>query len=366
MPSGNGGQIAFAKVASLYSTVNTINIWANFSSETLEHKLAELSETSINGRRDQPNAYKGIDSGAGDIVIEPNPNFLGHLLTSWYGSAVYTSSTVCGVTSTGANSSQFAGAQVNYHRFQPSQTAWSGFTYLEPYNVMVYRDVGSAWLFQGSIIPSLKFDLKAGALLKVTATVMARQVNLIQRTAAIQSLVSSGGRPWVWDQASVELSTDTSCANLAAATNFEELTLGFDLPHTGVTLLNGTKNYGEFQPSNFRTLKIDGTMSFRDQASYLTFKAYEAVRLRATLLNVNSLLLLGNPASADQTLFQGYFGLRFHVPSMIFTSWSAPMPGPNRISVKFAARAQYSESEGFSSVAELINVVNSAAYTTTY
>jgi hypothetical protein len=364
MASGNGGQVAFAKIGSLYTDVNTVNQWGNFVSETVEHKLNEVVEGSINGRRDAPNSYKGIDHADGDLVFEPNPNVIGMFLKAWFGT--YTSSTVTGATSSGANSTFYAGAQQSFHRFTPNQSAFSDRTFLEPYNLMIYRDVTSAWLHKGVIFPSLKFDIKAGALAKATATVMGRQTDRIQRTAAIQSLVSSGGRPWIWDMASIELSTDTTTANLAARTDFEELNIVMDLPHSGIALLDGTKRYAEFVPTNFRSIKIDGTMSFRDQTAYDAFVAYEARRLRVTMLNVNSALMLGNPASLDATSFLGYFGLRFIFPQMKFTSWSAPISGPNRITAKFAAKAEYNEAEGISAVAELNNVANSAYYTQTY
>lgn len=364
MASGNGGQFAFSKIGSLYRDVNTVNLWGNFVSETLEHKLSELVEGSISGRRDQPNSYKGVDDGQGDLVFEPNPNVLGHFLKSWYGTLV--SSTVTAATSTGANSGQFAGAAQNFHRFTPNQNSFSDRTFLEPYNFMIYRDVGSAWLFKGAIVPTLKLDIQAGQLVKATASIMARQVDRIQRTAAIQSLVSSGGRPWIWDMASIELSTDTSTANLAARTDFEQLAFTFSLPHVGVSLLDGTKKYGEFSPSDFRKLTIDGTMSFRDQTAYDRFIAYEQARLRVTVLNVNSLLFLGNPASADVSAFLGYPGMRIHIPAMKFTAWSAPITGPNRITAKFTAKAEYSESEGISSAFDLINIVSSTDLTSTY
>lgn len=364
MSSGNGGQIGFAKIGSLYSDVNTVNIWGNFVSENLEHKLDELKEASINGRRDEPNSYKGIDHGDGDINFEPNPNMVGHLLKAWYGT--YAASLVTAASSAGANSTVFSGSPQVFHRFTPSQAAFSDRSFLEPYNVMMYRDVGSAWLFKGTIIPTLKFDIQAGQLAKATASVMARQVDRIQRSAAIQSLVSSGGRPWIWDMASIEYSSDTTSANLAANTNFEQLTITFDLPNEGVIALDGTKRYAEFAPNDFRSTKIEGTMSFRDQDAYDAFVAYEAHRLRVTLLNVNSTLLLGNPDSADASNFEGYFGLRFHFPQMKFLSWSAPISGPNRLTAKFTAKAQYDEGEGFSSCVELNNIVNSATYTTAY
>lgn len=364
MASGNGGQLAFAKVASLYSTVNTLNIWANFASETMEHHLAELVETSIMGRRDAPPSYKGIDEVKGDIVMEPNPNVIGHLLKAWFGTSA--SSTVTGATSTGANSGQFAGAAQYFHRFTGNQAAYSDRTYLDPYNVMMYRDVGSAWLYQGVIFPMIKIECKAGALVKMTTTVLGRQANLTQRTATIQSLVTSGGQPWIWDMASIELSTDTTSANLAWKPNLEDLTITFDLPCAGVSELDGTKNYAEFAPTNFRSFKIDGTMAFRDQADYLTFKAYNAVRMRATFLNVNSNLSLGNPSSLDATNFLGYFGLRFHFPQMKFTQWNVPISGPNRLIAKFSAKAEFNEAEALSCAVELNNIVSSLQLTTTY
>jgi hypothetical protein len=364
MASGNGGQFAFAKIGSLYRDVNTVNLWGNFVSETLEHKFDEVKEMSISGRRDEPNTYQGVNHGAGDVVMQPHPNVIGTFFKAWYGT--YVASTITGATSGGANSGNLAGAPQNWHKFTPNQSPFSAFTYLEPYNFMIYRDVGSAWLYKQSIVPQLKMEVQAGQLVKMTASIMARQVDLIQRTAGIQSMVSSGGRPWLWDAASVELSTDTTTANLAARTDFESLTFTFDLPCTGVSFLDGGKKYGEFSPTDFRKLTVDGTMSFRDQTAYQAFVNYNALRLRMTMLNVNSYLLLGNPSSADATQFLGYFGMRIILPQMKFIQWSAPITGPNRITAKFQARAEYSEAEGISSQVELLATANSADYTSVY
>jgi hypothetical protein len=220
MASGSGGQIAFARISSLYADVNTVVIGTNFTSETLEHKLAEIEEGSITGRRDAPPSHRGIDSGAGDINFEPNPNVLAYLLKGVFGTI--TSSLVTAAGSTGANSGAETGKPYWWHQFTPRQTAFSDRTFLEPHNVMVYRDVTSAWLFKGAIFPTLKLDVEAGALKKATLGVMARQVDRIQRSAAISSLgaISQvyGGRPWTWDMASIEISTDTTTAGLAAAT----------------------------------------------------------------------------------------------------------------------------------------------------
>lgn len=365
MASGNGGQVGLAKIGSLYTSVDTVNLWANFTSESVEHMLDELEEASINGRRDAPNSYKGLDHGQGDLNFEPNPNALGHFLKAWFGTIA--SSLVTDAASNGANSGDLAAYGQQYHRFTPSQTAFSDRTFLDPYNLMVYRDVGSAWLFGGAIEPQLKINVAAKQIVKATATFMSRDVRRIDRIAAIQSLVSSGGRPWLWDMGSFEVSTvGVASAALAAFTNFENFNMTFDLPNDGIALLDGTKKFAEFVPTDFRRIKVDGTMSFRDQDAYDAFVAYEARRVRATFLNVNSKLFLGNPSSADATKFLGYPGLRFTFPQLKFTKWSAPMGGPNRIVASFEAKAEFSEADGISAMVELMNIVTSTQYTTTY
>lgn len=364
MSSGTGGQIAVARIGSLYSDVNTLNLWTNFVTESVEHTLEELEEGSITGRRDAPPSHKGIDSAAGDIELEPNPNAIGIFLKGFFGTHV--ASTVTAATSGGANSGDLAGAPQIFHRFTPRQAAFSERVFLEPHNVGIYRDTGSMFIHKGVIFPSLSFDIQAGQLVKSTVNIMGRKTDRIAR-GSVASLVSSGGRPWVWDMASVQVSTiGTDSAALAAKDVFEQVTLTFELPHEGVALLDGTKLYGEMQPNDFRRVSIEGTMSFRNQDEYDAFTAYENRRMHITLLNVNSRLILGNPASADASAFQGYYGLRFLLPAVKYLSWSAPIGGPNRLTASFTAKAEYSEAEGIMAAVELVNNTSSAAYTQTY
>lgn len=364
MASGNGGKVALAKIGSLYSDVNTANIWFGFTDESLEHTLDELEEGAITGQRDAPNSYKGLDSGKGDLNFEPNPNALGHVLGAWFNTIA--SSVVTLPSSEGVNSGEFAGYGEYFHRFTPAQASFSDRTFLPPYNVAVYRDVQSAFIFKQSIFTTVKLMIKANALVKATGTIMSRQVDLLDFTAGMNSLVSSGGRPWVWDMASIEYSVDTTSVGLAARTDLEELNFTFDMPHDGVPLLDGTKKYAEFTPSDFRRVKIDGTMSFRDENTYLAFKNYEQHRLRVTMLNVVSTQVIGNPASADQTAFAGYPGLRLTVPAMKFTSWSAPVKGPNRITATFNAKAERLTSEAGTILVDLNNTTPNSVYTTAY
>ncbi len=357
MASGSGGQIALAHIASLGASVNTVDIWTGFKSETLEHKLGELEEGSMTGRRDAPESHKGIDHGDGDIVIEPNPNALAHILKGWFGTSV--SSTFCDVASVGTGVATAA----LWHKFTPRIFGHSQETFLNPFNIAVYKDTGSAFIYRGSVFPTLKFEINAGALAAVTASVMGRQVDLIDYTPIYSAALSNpGGRPWVWDMASVEVSTTgVTSAALAANVNFEKLGITLSMPQEGVVNLDGTKSYHEFSPNDYRRVNFEGTLSFRNMDEYLAFREYEDRRMRVTMLNVNSALILGNPSSADATAFAGYYGLRFHFPRFKFLKYSNPMNGPNRITASFTAKAQFDDTEALMACVEMFNIVGSTA-----
>jgi len=360
MASGAGGQIAFHKAGSLFHIVNSAIFWTNFTSESIEHNLEELEEGSITGHRDAPPSHKGVDFGQGDIVMEPNPNALGLYLNAAMGTR--SSSLITDAASTGANSGFDAGKPQFHHTFTPRASAYSDRVFLAPHNVMVYKDVGSAFMFNGAIFPGLEFQLQAGQLVQATANIMARDVRRIDRLT-VASLVSSGGRPWTWDMASLEIGTSITSASLAGNTKFESLTLGLTTPHEGVLLLDGTKQYGEMQMNDFRRVAISGTLSFRDQTDYDAFTTYEARRMRLTMMNVNSNLSLGNVASQDAAAFLGYYGLRIHVPRMKLLTWSAPIQGPNRLVANFTAKAERDPNENNTLITvELVNVISGATY----
>jgi hypothetical protein len=361
MASGVGGQVALVKAGSLYHTINSSNLWFGFTSENITHNLEELEEGTITGNRFAPPSHKGIDFGDGDLSYEINPNAIGHVFMGVMGTI--TSSLVTDGGSTGASSSQAAGADQQFHRFTMRKSPYSERSFNEPYGVMVYRDTGSAFMLNGTVMTGMELTIAGNALVNGTVNLMGREMRRIERIAAIQSLVSSGGRPWVWDMASVEISTDTTSANLAANQNFEEISFSVEVPHEGVVLLDGTKFYAEFQQNDFQRVNISGTLSFRNQDEYDAFVAYENRRMRVTVLNVNSAIGLGNYiSSADATEFQGYYGLRIHIPKMKFLTWGAPIGGPNRLQATFTAKAEYDETEGEGIYVELNNVIGNSVY----
>jgi hypothetical protein len=360
MASGVGGQIALVKAGSLYHQINSANLSFGFTSENITHNLEELEEQTITGNRFAPPSHKGVDFVDGDISFEINPNAFGHVLMGAMGTI--SSSLITDGGSTGASSSEAAGADHHHHTFTLRKTPYSERSFLEPYGVMVYRDTGSAFMANGTIFTGFEMTFAGNALVSGTVNLMGREMRRIERIAAIQSLVSSGGRVWVWDMVSLEISTDTTSANLAANANFEEFTLSLETPHEGVVLLNGTKFYAEFQQNDYQRVNINGTLSFRNQDEYNAYTAYENRRVRATVLNVNSNIALGNIASLDAANFLGYYGMRIHLPKMKFLSWGAPIGGPNRLQATFTAKAEYDDTEGEAIFIELQNVIGNSVY----
>lgn len=354
MASGTGGQIALTRSDSLYLSVQSVDAWQNFVSEGIEHTLQELEEGSITGHRDAPPSHKGIDFGQGDISLEPDPNALGHWMRGVFGQSSGT--LLCDAGSLNSNPSILGASNpVLKHQFLPISNAVDNRNFLPAYTMMVYKDVGSAFFFQGTQIHGLEFQIQAGQLVGATVNMMARTVDRFERTAGIQALTKvTGSKPWVWDMASVQVSSgQVGLGNLVADTNFESITIGMNIPLEGVVLLDGNKNYAEFQVNEFRRVTANGTISFRDQNKYNDFVAYENRSMRITTRNVGSEQLLGNPDS----LF--YPTLEIDIPQFKFLTWSTPIGGPNRLVTSFTGKGERDTSSSYTIEANLTNVTSS-------
>ena len=344
MPAGSGGQIALFSIGSLYTTVTSALLsgaqWTNFVSESIEHNLAEVQEGSITGYKAKPPSYKGVDNGQGEIQLEPNPNALGNFLRGVFGQS--SGSLITNAGSWGANSGNALNLPAGYgsnarpvmmHRFLPNQTAFDDRTFLPPYSLMIYKDVGSAFVHMGTVFPSLELQIQAGQLAKSSVSMMSRQVTRFTRPSSVAALRNPGGRPWTWDQTSIQVGPGVN--SLASFAKYQSLSIKFETPIEGVLLLDGTKQYGEFQANGFQTVDINGTMTFRDQAEYDTFVAYDAQFLRVTLTNVASSFIIGDPTSAS------YFQLAVDIPGLHYLSWSTPIQGPNRLTTTFKAKGEF-------------------------
>jgi hypothetical protein len=358
MPSGSGGKMVVWAVGSLFtvsspSFVNSGN-WTNFVSESLQHTFGEVEEGAITGYKAAPPSYQGVDNGAGDIQLEPNPNALGHFLHAVFG--MNSGSVVTAAGSWGANSGSALNLPVGYGtnarevslwEFIPRQTAYDERTYLPPNGLVIYKDTGSAMLFDGTVFNSIEFNVQAGQLAKATVAVMARDVRLSELPSSASALRNPGGKPWVWDMASFQYGPSVN--SLVAFDKFEQITIKYEQPIEGVSLLDGTKKYGEMQANGFQRVTINGTMTFRNWDEYITFRNYEERFLRGTFTNVNSNMIIGNPSSAH------YYALTLEVPGFKFLTYNNPIQGPNRLTVQFTAKGEFNVASLYAIKATLKN-----------
>lgn len=353
MPSGSGGQLALTKSNSLYLSVQSADRWHNFVSENMEHTIAELEEGAITGYKDAPPSHKGLDSAQGDIQLEPDPNALGDWMRGVFGQS--SGSVVVQAGSTGVNSNPMgAGRPVMQHRFLPIQDAVDNRNFLPAYSMMIYRDLGSAFFYQGMCAYGIEFNVQAGALLSATVNVMARKVERFARTAGIQALAKvNGSKPWIWDNASVQVSSgQVGLGNLVGNTNYESLAIGLQVPIEGVVLLDGTKFNAEYQVNDFRRVSLNGTISFRTQEEYDAFTNYDNRSMRVTMRETSSASVLGNPASAF------YPTLQIDLPQTKYLTWSTPIGGPNRLQTTFTGKAERDTTSAYMIEAFLTNVTS--------
>ena len=353
MPSGTGGQLALTRSDSLYLSVQSVDRWHNFVSESVEHTIAELEEGAITGYKDAPPSHKGLDSAAGDVTLEPDPNALGDWMRAVFGQSSAT--VLTSAASTGANSqSMGAGRPVMQHRFLPIQSAVDNRNFLPAYTMMIYKDLGSAFFYQGMCAYGIEFNIQANALVGATVNLMARKVERFARTSSITALSKiNGSKPWIWDQASVQVSSgQVGLGNLVSNTNYEGLSIGVNIPIEGVILLDGTKHNAEYQVNDFRRVAINGTISFRSQEEYDAFTAYENRSLRVTVRDTSSSSLLGNPASAYYPMLQ------IDIPQAKYLTWSTPIGGPNRLQTTFTGKGERDTTSSYMIEAFLTNVTS--------
>ena len=353
MPSGSGAQLALTRSDSLYLSVSSVDRWHNFVSESVEHTINELEEGAITGYKDAPPSHKGLSSAQGDITLEPDPNALGDWLRAVFGQS--SGSVLMEAGSTGVNSNPMgAGRPVMQHQFVPIQSAVDNRNFLPAYTMMIYRDLGSAFFYQGLCAHGIEITVQGNALVTATVNIMARKVERYARTTSIAALTKvSGSKPWIWDNASVQVSSgQVGLGNLVSNTNYESLAIGVQIPIEGVVLLDGTKFNAEYQVNDFRRVSLNGTISFRSQEEYDAFVAYENRSLRLTCRETSSTSVLGNPDSAY------YPTLRIDIPQAKYLTWSTPIGGPNRLQTTFTGKGERDSTSAYMLEAFLTNVTS--------
>lgn len=313
MGYGIGGFLAVSRQQS-FGTATSSWEYVGIISESLTTNIEQLIEENLYGRFDEPDQREGLLTVAGDVVFEPHPITLGHFLRA-----------VSGQASATAVDSSFT------WQFVPKQTDFDDLCALPPYTLQVYRSVGSAYQFTDAIVHTLAVEITAGAIVRATASIMARVSSLMNYTTASYPT----GDPWMWNQASVSMAA-------AANSDMESVTVTIDNPVEGVPLLDGTKIHGRYKRTGFRTVRIAGTQDFSTQTQYNIFRSQSRQAIDITLRG-----------AATATSY--YNTLTLEMPQVVYSTFGAEIGGPGRISASYEGKAEYDTGSSYTIRPTLVN-----------
>lgn len=269
-------------------------------SENVTTNIDPLIQEGMRGDFLEPPSEDGPLTVAGDIVFEPNPEMIGHFLKG----------------STGQASGTLVDSVTTWE-FVPKQTDFdSEFSALPVYTMEVYRDSANAWQFTDTVINQLSFEIGANAIVKCTASVMARVSSL--NTKATPAFPD--GNPWTWQQASLSIAG-------VANSKMETMNVVFNSNVEGVPTLNGTKEIEKFKRTTWQSVGVTGTLCFDNEDEYDIFRAETEQRF---LLNLTGASITTSQSNE----------LLFDMPKVRYNSYPVNQGGAGRITVGFDGNAK--------------------------
>jgi hypothetical protein len=324
MAYGMKGQLGISAQQS-FGTATTSFEYIPIVSEAITTEVEQIMEEGMRQRFAEGPIQEGLETTAGDVVLDGHPVLIGHFLKAVLGTAT--------TTTTGAASGSY-----HEHEFLPITTDFDdGFTALPPYTMEIYRDGGSAWQFTDTIFNSLAIDITAGEIGRVTAGTMCRTTSLQNKTSA-SYLATSGMEPFTWNTASISVGSTAGSSAI-----WESLSINIDNQVEGIPFLDNTKRVGRFKRSTWRQVRFSGTISFEDTVEWTKFKTNSQQRLLVTLddTNVTSLNIL-----------------TLDIPQARYETFPINQGGPGRITADIAGRAVYDTDSSYEIRVTLINSRN--------
>jgi hypothetical protein len=239
----------------------------------------------------------GMETIAGDIVIEVQPQTIGYLLRSALGAPVV------------------SGAEAPYvHTFTPVQSDFAAKCALPPYSLEVHRDLASAFQFAGCVVNNIQFawgvDQK---ILRCTASILGKSVTLITKTTPS----FEAANPFTWEQGTYKTGNP-----LAAIDTLNAIQITLNNSLEAVATLNNTNEISRIRRNGFRTVAVQFTFEVEDLTEYNKFAAQSE-----------------NAFEFEFT--SGDDKIKFDLPKVRYTSYPLAVGGPGRLTVAVAGKAKY-------------------------
>lgn len=286
-----------------YGTANVASMhWLEPINESVDLKKAQQIQKGLRGIYDEGQPLEGMNTVAGDVLIEAKGNDLGVLLAA-----------VCG------NPTSVTSGALYTHTFKPRTTDHSAPSAERPFTYHKFMgDTGSAHQYSDLNGNSLELAIANGEFLTAKLSVVGGSY---ARSAAIAA-VHSVSNPIDWAVSSVSLGG-------AGVTNIKLLTISQNNNLAAQHTVGSSGFPSRVKRTDMRTIDIAGTMFFDDQAETTKFLSQTGQAVKIFMKGT----------SLVQSGF--YESLLVDIPTMRYTEHPLVVGGAGQQEVSFKAKAIY-------------------------
>lgn len=314
-----------------------------FVSETLTQGKSTLDSQAITGLFDVLQRCDGPDNIGGSITVEVQPSTIGYLLRS-----VFDTCTAAAADDAANDwrSIQSSFANVYVHQFIAKQAIFQSGSGSDLPTLTLHKYLGPS----ASSDSSFAFYQMAGSQMELTCDVgnYARATfDFVGKNAGKTARVTPSTPEQVC-MTGVQCSVSIDGAGNAS---FETVTVRLNNNLEQKFLLNGSAQAELLRRTNFRTVEVNGTMSFQDHTQSARFLASSLGQLKV-ILTSDTNMATGHPHQ-----------LQITVPQFRYTALNPQVGGPGYISVPFQGVGEYHTGSG--TALEILVVTSRSADWTT-
>lgn len=290
------------------------------TAETLAARRADLVGAGLTQKYDEEETYNGLVAIGGTVTMEPHPTGLGYFLRSAFDS---TSTAVCSPTANAWYGLGFSHATWRGHQFIAKQTVYqvgSG-SDLPCLTFEVSRGpavgVGSAFVYYNCCANGMELGIDAGGIMRASFDFIGREYG--RKAQSTPSFPTP--KAFVWAQASVSVSG-------VGKAHFESLTVRLNNALSPFPRLDQKYRNAIIRRTGFRTVEINGSLTFSDDTDYDLFTNGSESNLTVTFTLPTSEMLV------------------IKAPAFRYATFEPNLNGPGRIAVPFTGRAMWHAGSG--------------------
>ena len=319
MPYGAAGHLGIARETTWGTPAAVASgDFAYAMSENVTLHIDRFETENIVGTRAEPDDTAGLRRVEGDIAAQGHPEFLRQALR--------------GLTNSGSVTVVLSGFLHKFTYLSPTGDASTSAPF-PSYTLEIFRDVTSTHRYAGAQFGRGTFAVQPNQDLRLTLAVVAKTTSVIAKSTP--TFPGSPQDPFTWDSASLQIAG-------AAVANIEAFTFVLDGQVEGVPALNNTAEYAFMRARGPQTARLTGTMGFDNLTDYDRFVQQTEAAFKLSFFRAQS------------------FSIVFEWPRVVYTAWPLGMPGRERLTVAFEAKARYLTSSATAYQIDLVTLPKSS------